>query len=51
MSKQVKVYKPSDEEILRNVLNSFEIENIKIPESKAQRIFSKVLASIKAAKK
>jgi hypothetical protein len=47
MNKPVKVYKPSDEEILRNVLQSFEIENIRITVSVARNIFDKVLNKIK----
>ena len=49
MNKQVKIYKPSDDEILRNVLQSFEIENIRITFSVAKTIFNKVLNKIKKA--
>lgn len=48
--KQLKVYKPSREEILRNVLGSFEIENIKFSQSKAKEIFERVVSIVKAAK-
>ena len=47
MEKKAKIYKPSDNEILRNVLQSFEIENIHIPFSIAKDIFKKVLNRVK----
>jgi hypothetical protein len=47
MAKAVKIYKPSEEEILKNVLESFEIENIKISYNKAKKSFKKVLDKIK----
>lgn len=49
LMKTVKVYKPTDEEILRNTLHSFEIENIRISLGVAKGIFEKVLIRIKKA--
>jgi len=49
MAKPVKVYRPSDEEIFKNVMQSFEIENIRIAPSAARMIFKKVLNKIKKA--
>jgi hypothetical protein len=49
MPKTIKIYKPTEEEILKNVLNSFEIENIKISYAKGKRALHKVLAKIKKA--
>ena len=49
MNKPVEVYKPTDEEILHNVLHSFEIENIRISLSVAKTIFSRVLIRVKKA--
>lgn len=49
MLKEVKIYKPSDEEILRNVVQSFEIENIYFSYEKAKIVFLKVLGKIKRA--
>ncbi|MGP8215609.1 MAG: hypothetical protein ACLQQ4_08610 [Bacteroidia bacterium] len=47
MPKTVKIYKPTEEEILKNVLDSFEIENIKISYTKAKKSLRKVLDKIK----
>ena len=47
MDKPVKIYKPSEEEILKNVLDSFRLEKIFIPHDKAKHIFKKVLNKIK----
>ncbi|MEI6489472.1 MAG: hypothetical protein WCP52_10950 [Bacteroidota bacterium] len=44
MSKAIKIYKPTKEEILKNVIDSFEIENIKISMEQARESFKKVLA-------
>ncbi|MEI7803427.1 MAG: hypothetical protein WCI97_12310 [Bacteroidota bacterium] len=49
MSKQLKIYKPSDDEILKNVVQSFEIENIHIASAVAKNIFKKVLLKLKKA--
>ena len=49
MSKQLKIYKPSDDEILKNVVQSFEIENIYIASAVAKNIFKKVLLKLKKA--
>lgn len=51
MPKEVKIYKPSEEEILKNVVNSFEIENIHISYSTAKSIFIKALEKFKKAKR
>ena len=51
MPKAVKIYKPTEDEILKNVMNSFEIENIHISVSKAKTIFIKALAKFKKAKR
>jgi len=51
MPKQVKIYKPSEDEIIRNVIGSFEIENIKIPYTTAKETLLKVISSIKKGKK
>ena len=51
MEDQVKIYKPSKEEIIRNVLGSFEIENIKFSYSKVKETLSKVLTTAKTAKR
>ncbi len=45
MQKQNKIYKPSKDEILQNVLESFEIENIKFPLITAKKILEKVVSS------
>jgi hypothetical protein len=47
MAKSVKIYKPTHEEILKNVLGSFEIENIKISYSTGKKSLRKVLNKIK----
>ena len=47
MSKAVKIYKPTEEEILKNVLDSFAIENIQISYDKAKESYKKVLARLK----
>lgn len=47
MQKPNKVYKPSKQEILQNVLESFEIENIKSSLITAKKIFEKVASSTK----
>ena len=47
MAKPVKVYKPTDEEIFKNVVQSFEIENIRIAHATARTIFKKVQNKIK----
>jgi hypothetical protein len=47
MNKPVKVYKPSEEEILKNTLASFRLENIFISYKDAVHIFKKVLNKIK----
>jgi hypothetical protein len=47
MAKVVKIYKPTHEEILKNVLGSFEIENIKISYTTAKKSMQKVLDKIK----
>jgi hypothetical protein len=47
MQKQSAIYKPSDKEILTNVLQSFEIENIYIPVTTAENIFKRVLDKLK----
>ena len=49
MPKSIKIYKPTKEEILKNVLDSFEIENIKISAEQAKESLKKVL-SLKAKK-
>ena len=51
VQKQVKIYKPSQEEILRNVLGSFEIENIKFSASKAKEIFTRAVSIVKPVKR
>ncbi|MBK6481553.1 MAG: hypothetical protein IPG01_00125 [Chitinophagaceae bacterium] len=47
MQKRSKVYKPGKDEILKQVLQSFEIENIIIASSTAKAIFKKVLSKTK----
>jgi hypothetical protein len=47
MQKQSKVYKPRNDEILKQVLYSFEIENIKIASSTAKTIYKKMLSKAK----
>ena len=47
MSQSVKVYKPTEEEILKNVLQSFEIENIRISRQYAEKVMKKVHIRIK----
>jgi hypothetical protein len=47
MSKVIKIYKPTEEEILKNVLDSFEIENIQISYDMAKESYKKVLARLK----
>lgn len=49
MSKPVKIYKPNNTEILNNVLQSFEIENIHISHSTANKIFQRLLKKLKKA--
>jgi hypothetical protein len=49
VNKVVKVYKPTDEELLRNLIHSFEIENIHISMAEAKLILKKVLNKIKKA--
>ena len=49
MPKALKIYKPTEEEILKNVLASFEIENINISYDSAKETFKKVLSKIKKA--
>ena len=44
MPKSLKIYKPTEEEILKNVLDSFEIENIKISSEQAKESFKKMLS-------
>jgi hypothetical protein len=51
MAKAVKIYKPTEDEILKNVVNSFEIENIHISYTKAKSIFVKALEKFKKGKK
>jgi hypothetical protein len=51
MPKQVKIYKPSREEIIRNVIGSFQIEQITVSYSAAKETLSKVLSSIRKAKR
>lgn len=51
MENEVKIYKPSKEEILHNVIGSFEIENIKVTYIKARETLDKVLVHIKKAKR
>jgi hypothetical protein len=51
MSEPVTVYKPTDEEILENVLASFRIEDIVIPYDVAKEIFSQVLVKNEKGKK
>ena len=51
MPKAIKIYKPTDEEILKNVLDSFEIENIKISYEEAKESFKKALSRIKRERK
>ena len=47
MPKAVKIYKPTHEEIVKNVLGSFEIENIKISYATAKKSLQKALDKIK----
>jgi len=47
MNKQVKIYKPSNTEILNNVLQSFEIEHIHISQEKGLKIFERLLKKLK----
>jgi hypothetical protein len=47
MSKAIKIYKPTEEEILKNVLDSFEIENIHVSYELARESYKKVLARVK----
>lgn len=49
MAKSLKIYKPTEEEILKNVLDSFGIENIKISYANAKKSLEKVKAKIKKA--
>ena len=49
MAKPAKIYKPTDEEIFKNVVQSFEIENIRIAPATARTIFKRVLNKIKKA--
>ena len=51
MNKGIKIYKPSNKEILKNVLQSFEIENIHISQNKAEKIFIRMLSGLKKIKK
>jgi hypothetical protein len=51
MPKAVKIYKPTEDEILKNVVNSFEIENIHISYAKAKSIFVKALEKFKKGKR
>lgn len=44
MPKAAKIYKPTEEEILKNVLDSFEIENIKISYEQAKASLKKLLS-------
>lgn len=46
MSKVTKVNKPTSEEILKNVIQSFEIENIHISLAEGKRILKKVLQNL-----
>ncbi len=43
MSKSIKIYKPTEDEILKNVLASFEIENIKISMEEAKALLQKLV--------
>jgi len=47
MNKPVKIYKPSENEILKNALESFRLEKIFISQSEASHILKKVLKRIK----
>jgi hypothetical protein len=47
MNKEVKIYKPSNSEILNNVLQSFEIEHIHISHKKGLQIFERLLKKLK----
>lgn len=51
MPKAVKIYRPTEDEILKNVVSSFEIENIHISYSKAKSIFTKALEKFKKGKR
>ena len=51
MPKSIKIYKPSDEEILQGVIKSFELENIKISLDEAKEVFKRALLRIKKEKK
>jgi hypothetical protein len=51
MAKAVKIHKPTEDEILKNVMNSFEIENIHIPYLKAKSIFVKAIEKFKKGKR
>ena len=51
MPKTIKIYKPTDEEILRGVIRSFELENIKISLDEAKEEFKKAINRIKKEKK
>ena len=51
MPKVVKIHRPTEDEILKNVMNSFEIENIHISYAKAKSIFVKALEKFKKGKR
>lgn len=51
MPKAIKIYRPTDDEILQGVIKSFELENIKISLEEAKEVFKKALARIKKEKK